>query len=640
MTVGTDPDTPLSRDAVSGLRHELRTPVNHIMGYAEMLLEDLGPDHSERRTALEEAVGAARDVLSLVSVSLPAGRTEVAQGEVAALYESLREPQQRILRALTPLLGDGADAGDEFVADLKKILNAAERLVSAPASAPAETKEAAAPTSDSEDARARILVVDDVEDNREVLRRRLKREGYTADCADDGYTALEMIGRQPYDLVLLDMLMPGIDGYEVLGRLKESPATRDIPVIMISALDELEKIASCIERGAEDYLPKPFDPVLLRARITACLEKKRLRDKEVEYLRQVGRVIEAATAVETGGYESGTLAEVASRSDELGRLARVFDGMAAEVRSREERLRQRIDDLKAEVSAARGAKRPSGAELDFASLGTGKRFAGRYEVIETVGAGAMGMVYRTKDLELDEEVAIKTVKPELVVDDTAVERFKDEIRLARRISHRNVVRTHDFGEWQGVYYLTMEYVEGVTVRDLLDTRGQLGVSPTMAIATQLAAALVVAHEQGVIHRDIKPQNLLLDSGGVLKVMDFGVARLAERTSGITETGLVVGTPAYMSPEQLLTDSDLDPRSDLWAVGVVLYECLTGKLPFTASTPVALIAKVLNETPPTPAELNGEVPETLSALVVELLAKRPEDRPGSAQELEERLGRLG
>jgi serine/threonine protein kinase len=162
----------------------------------------------------------------------------------------------------------------------------------------------------------------------------------------------------------------------------------------------------------------------------------------------------------------------------------------------------------------------------------------------------------------------------------------------------------------------------------------------MAIATQLAAALVVAHEQGVIHRDIKPQNLLLDGDGVLKVMDFGVARLAERTSGITETGLVVGTPAYMSPEQLLTDSDLDPRSDLWAVGVVLYECLTGKLPFTAGTPVALIAKVLNETPPTPAELNGEVPETLSALVVELLAKRPEDRPGSAQELEERLGRLG
>jgi CheY-like chemotaxis protein len=609
------------------------------MGYAEMLLEDLGPDPTERRTALEEAVGAARDVLSLVSVSLPSGRTEVAEGEVAALYESLREPQQRIFQALTPLVGDGTDAGDEFVADLKRILNAAERLVSAPAPTPAKKNEAVAAPSDAEDAQARILVVDDVEDNREVLRRRLQREGYTADCAEDGHAALEMIGEKPYDLVLLDMLMPGIDGYEVLGRLKDSPATRDIPVIMISALDELDKIASCIERGAEDYLPKPFDPVLLRARITACLDKKRLRDKEVEYLRQVGRVIEAATAVETGGYESETLAEVAGRSDELGRLARVFDGMAAEVRSREERLRRQIEDLKTEVSAARGAKRPSGAELDFASLGTGKRFAGRYEVQETVGAGAMGMVYRTKDLELDEEVAIKTVKPELVVDDTAVERFKDEIRLARKISHRNVVRTHDFGEWQGVYYLTMEYVEGVTVRDLLDTREQLGVSPTMAIATQLAAALAVAHEQGVIHRDIKPQNLLLDSDGVLKVMDFGVARLAERTSSITETGLVVGTPAYMSPEQLLTDADLDPRSDLWAVGVVLYECLTGKLPFTAATPVALIAKVLNEEPPTPAELNPEVPETLSALVLELLAKRREDRPGSARELEERLGRL-
>jgi CheY-like chemotaxis protein len=629
----------LTGEAVSELRHELRTPVNHIVGYAEMLLEDVEPGQAVRRSALEETLGAARDVLTIIGTSLPPGQSAIAPTQVSALYDSLRAPQQRILRALTPLLEASQSDDDEFTADVRRIVNAAERLGSAPASVEAAVAAAPAPAPKGSNA-ALILVVDDVEDNREVLRRRLERQGHAVECAEGGQAALDMVNGQPYDLVLLDVLMPEIDGYEVLQRIKQSPATRDIPVIMISALDELDSIVRCIESGAEDYLPKPFDPVLLRARITACLEKKRLRDLEVEYLRQVARVIEAATAVESGTYRTDALADVAQRSDELGRLARVFDTMAAEVRNREERLRQQIDDLKSEVSAARTAKRASGAAVNFASLATGQQFAVRYEVLETVGAGAMGMVYRARDLELDEEIAIKTVKPELVVDATAVERFKDEIRLARRISHRNVVRTHDLGEWQGVYYLTMEYVEGVTVRDLLDTRGRLDVSPTLAIASQLAAALDVAHQQGVIHRDIKPQNLLLDGDGVLKVMDFGVARLAERTNTITETGLVVGTPAYMSPEQLLTESDIDPRSDLYAVGVVLYECLTGQLPFEARTPVSLIAKVLNEEPDAPHALNPEVPAPLSALVGELLGKRPDDRPASARELEERLAHFG
>jgi serine/threonine protein kinase len=181
----------------------------------------------------------------------------------------------------------------------------------------------------------------------------------------------------------------------------------------------------------------------------------------------------------------------------------------------------------------------------------------------------------------------------------------------------------------------MEYVEGMTVRDLIDSRGQLGVSASLAIGTQLAEALAVAHEQGVVHRDIKPQNLLLDADGVLKVMDFGVARLAEYQSTLTEAGLVVGTPAYMSPEQLLGES-LDGRSDLYSAGVVLYECLTGCLPFEASSPVSLIAKLLNEQPRSPIDVNVDVPPALSGLIVELLAKKPGDRPASAQELAKRL----
>src|SRR3972149_6903816 len=202
----------------------------------------------------------------------------------------------------------------ELAADLKRVLAAAERLVPAPtAGAPPSPSSAAgtpnrpspeiaaAPGPDVAAAgRARVLVVDDIEDNREVLMRRLRREGYLVDSADNGRRALELIASQPFDLVLLDVMMPELDGYAVLDRIKGDPATRDIPVIMISALDEMAGLAPRIEAGAEDYLPKPFDPVLLRARLGACLAKKRLRDAELEYMRQVARGIAAAPAVESG----------------------------------------------------------------------------------------------------------------------------------------------------------------------------------------------------------------------------------------------------------------------------------------------------------------------------------------------------
>jgi DNA-binding response OmpR family regulator len=447
------------------------------------------------------------------------------------------------------------------------------------------------------------------------------------------------MAQRAYDLVLLDVLMPELDGYAVLDALKGDPATRDIPVIMISALDELPGIVRCIERGAEDYLHKPFDPVLLRARINASLEKKRLRDLEVEYLREVNRVIEAATAVEAGSYRQGALAAVAQRADELGRLARVFDSMVTQVKAREERLRDRVRDLRQEIEWARRDSKEFVAALDGGNLRSGERFAQRYEIVTALGRGGMGTVYRARDLELEEDVAIKTLRPEFVADAGLLARFKDEIRLARRLSDPNIVRTHDFGEWSGVCFLTMEFVEGMTVRELIDTRGRLGVSSTLAIATQLAHSLAVAHEHGVIHRDIKPQNLLLDAEGVLKVMDFGVARLAERSTSITEAGLVVGTPAYMPPEQLMAEQ-VDARSDLYAAGVVLYECLTGKPPFQASSVMSLVAKLLTEEPQPPAVVNPEVPPAFSALVLRLLAKKPEDRVQAARELLEQLGPLG
>ncbi len=636
----------LPPEALAELRHELRTPVNHIVGYAEMLLEDAAdPALAARRARLEETLAAAREVLERINVTIGPTRGVVGAAEIAALYEALRAPRARIARAVGTLLA-APEAGSDgtYGADLRKILAATERLAPPvttppPASPAAPAGSAVTAATPAAGRKALILVVDDVADNRDLLRRRLEREGYAVETAEHGRRALELVGTRSFDLLLLDVLMPELDGFAVLETLKANAATRDIPVIMISALDEMPSIVRCIEHGAEDFLHKPFDPVLLRARINASLEKKRLRDLEVEYLHQVGRVVEAATAVEAGTYQPGALAEVAGRADELGRLARVFDSMVSQMKAREDRLRDQVRDLREEIEWARRNSKEFALPLDGGNLRTGDHFAQRYEILSVLGRGGMGTVYRARDLELQEEVAIKTLRPELVVDANLLERFKDEIRLARRLSDRNIVRTHDFGEWSGVCFLTMEYVEGITVRELINTRGRLGVSSTLAIATQLAHSLAVAHEHGVIHRDIKPQNLLLDPDGVLKVMDFGVARLAERTSALTEVGLVVGTPAYMSPEQLMAEK-VDPRSDLYAAGVVLYECLTGQLPFQAASVTSLIAKVLSQEPTPPAAVNTEVPPALSALIVRLLAKRPEDRAQTATELAEQLAPLG
>ena len=633
----------LSPDALAELRHDLRTPLNQIIGYGEMLLEDAAdPPLTARRGPLEVVLAAAREALALINATLSAPGGAGAW-EVTRLYDALRRPQMRIVQAASDLLSTDPERHDEmFTGDLRKILAAAERLAPS-AAAPAAPAAPTAATTGSVPApgppQAWILVVDDSAENRDMLGRRLERAGHAVASADSGRRALELLATRPFDLVLLDVMMPDLDGYATLDAIKSNLALRDIPVIMISAVDEVQSIVRCIERGAEDYLPKPFDPVLLRARINASLDKKRFRDQEVEYLREVGRVIEAATAVEAGTYRPGSLAPVAQRADKLGRLARVFDSMVSQMKARESRLKDQVRDLRRDIEQARRDSKESALVVDGGNLRTGERLAQRYEVQGVLGRGGMGTVYRARDLELEEDVAIKTLRPELISDPRLLDRFKDEIRLARRLSDTHIVRTHDFGEWAGVYYLTMEYVEGITLRTLLDTRGRLGVSSTLGLATQLAQSLAVAHEHGVIHRDIKPQNMLLDHAGVLKVMDFGVARLAERTTSMTEAGLVLGTPAYMAPEQLMAEK-VDARSDLYAAGVVMYECLTGQQPFQANSVISLVAKLLKDEARAPRELNPDVPPALSAIVLQLLAKDPEQRVPSARALIEQLAPLG
>jgi two-component system cell cycle response regulator len=201
-----------------------------------------------------------------------------------------------------------------------------------------------------------ILVVDDDLLNRILLSTNLREDGYTVELAENGRRALEMLGEQPFDVVLLDLLMPEMDGYQVLEKMKANSTWRNIPVIVVSSLDEMESILRCIEMGATDYLPKPFDAALLHARIGASLASKRLHDMELEYIEQVGHVTRAAAAVEAGDFELDSLNPVAQRDDSLGQLARVFQKMARQVYAREQSLRQQVQELRVEIDEVKKAR--------------------------------------------------------------------------------------------------------------------------------------------------------------------------------------------------------------------------------------------------------------------------------------------
>ena len=205
-----------------------------------------------------------------------------------------------------------------------------------------------------------LLVVDDNEDNRYTLTARLKRQGYTeVTTAANGQQALDLLRARPFDLLLLDIMMPELNGYQVLEQLKADDTLRHIPVIMISAVDELESVIRCIELGAEDYLPKPFNATLLKARIGACLEKKRLRDKELLYLRDVAHVTAAAASMEAGQFQGDMLVDVTKRTDELGQLARVFERMVREFLAREQRLTEQVQALRIEIDEGKKARHVS-----------------------------------------------------------------------------------------------------------------------------------------------------------------------------------------------------------------------------------------------------------------------------------------
>lgn len=277
---------------------------------------------------------------------------------------------------------------------------------------------------------------------------------------------------------------------------------------------------------------------------------------------------------------------------------------------------------------------PVKSQLDFSP---GEIFGGRYQIIEEIGSGGMGKVFKARDRELNIVVALKMIRPELSADPGIVARFKQELLLAREIFHENVIRIHDLGEVDHIKYISMNYVEGNSLKEIMGATGKLTVEKTVDIVKQVCSALDAAHRKGIIHRDLKPQNIMIDRRGNAVVLDFGIARSIQtpfespEDSNMTAEGAVVGTPDYMSPEQIKGEN-VDAASDIYSMGVIMFEMITGKLPFSAPHPMEIFQKHVYEKPPLPSALNPQVPKKLESIILKCLEKRKRNRFRTVQEI--------
>jgi len=269
-----------------------------------------------------------------------------------------------------------------------------------------------------------------------------------------------------------------------------------------------------------------------------------------------------------------------------------------------------------------------------ADLNLGSVFAGRYQIIEELGRGGMGKVYKAFDREIEEHIAIKLIHPNIAMEENATQRFRNELKFARKISHKNVCRMFDLSKEDNRYFITMEYVKGEDLKNSMNRMGPLSFGKAVFIVKQICEGLAEAHRLGVVHRDLKPQNIMIDTDGNVRLMDFGISRLL-KTKGITHTGTMIGSPEYMSPEQTMA-KEADQRSDIYSLGIIFYEMITGRVPFEGDTAMSIAWKHTHEAPVSPKEHNHQIPNNLNDAIMKCLEKNRQHRYQNTQDLIEAL----
>ena len=417
-----------------------------------------------------------------------------------------------------------------------------------------------------------LLVVDDDEMNRDMLSRRLLRHGYAVTVAGDGKQALALVTEHPFDLIVLDVMMPELDGLQVLQVLRKTYSMADLPVIMATARDRTEDVVHALQLGANDYVSKPLDFAVLAARVDTQLT--------------------------------------------LTRARRATDGTLGQ-RSRDEAA---ASASVATAAVARPVWPPPSVHPPEVHA---SRSIGRYQIVQCIGSGGMGAVYLARDPWLDRPVAIKLLREEI---DSAElrERFGREARAAARLTHRNIVSIYDVGDEGGRPFIAMEFVPGETLAQHI-RRQTLPLERRLALIEELCDGLEHAHRAGVVHHDIKPANVMLTPEGVLKILDFGIARLVDvHSPSLTPTHVILGSVSYMSPERFGGEI-VDHRSDIFAVGAVLYELLSGKKAFPGNVSDGVIQHILLEAPePLSRQCPGLDPD-IAGIVDRALQKAAQDR---------------
>ncbi|HVT05531.1 MAG TPA: protein kinase [Thermoanaerobaculia bacterium] len=417
--------------------------------------------------------------------------------------------------------------------------------------------------------RGKVLVVDGDGGARSLLALRLANEGYEVETAGDGRAALAIARSGSLSLIISETVLAGIDGYGLLDTLRREGAA-NVPFVFLSSHADAVSMNKGLLLGAADFLTKPINNEVLLTKI-----QKLLRENLAP---------------------ADASARISLSDIQHGETARDYP------------------------------------TLSYDQLAPGVSILGRFLLLGDLGEGGMGKVFKARDERLDEEVVIKVMKDSLTGDARALEHFKREIRLARKISHPAVVRIFDFWEAGPLNFVTMEFLQGTDLSEELRRRGSFPVSVGTRLMIQFFEGLGAAHDLGVIHRDIKPHNVFLQTGGRLKILDFGIAQGLDPSGpdAATVTRTVTGTPDYMSPEQLLGQK-LDGRTDLYSAGVMMYQLLTGELPFHGPDRTANISARVHSDPEAPSARNPKVTEDLDRFVLRLLARSRDLRYATAHD---------